>query len=115
MAATSAVLVMQDVLAQRRAPPSPRMRPRRAAPAQLRAGRRFLRRGGHLHRAAAAARLSHRHALFVAGFQLVLERPTTARQWAIQLAIALGTAAVTYLVFERYLSVILPRGSWTGW
>ena len=54
-------------------------------------------------------------ALFVAGFQAVLERPTTLRQWAIQLAIAVGTAAVTYLVFERYLSVILPRGSWTGW
>jgi hypothetical protein len=54
-------------------------------------------------------------ALFVAVFQLVLERPTTLRQWAIQLAIAIGTAAVTYLVFERYLSVILPRGSWTNW
>jgi hypothetical protein len=37
------------------------------------------------------------------------------RQWGIQVAIAVGTAAVTYLVFERYLSVILPRGSWTGW
>jgi putative tricarboxylic transport membrane protein len=45
----------------------------------------------------------------------VLERQTTMRQWAIQLAIAVGTAAVTYLVFERYLSVILPRGSWTNW
>jgi putative tricarboxylic transport membrane protein len=54
-------------------------------------------------------------ALFVATFQVVLERPTTLRQWAIQLAIAIGTAAVTYLVFERYLSVILPRGSWTNW
>jgi hypothetical protein len=54
-------------------------------------------------------------ALFVAAFQLVLERPTALRQWAIQLAIAIGTSAVTYLVFERYLSVILPRGSWTGW
>ena len=54
-------------------------------------------------------------ALFVAAFQLVLERPTKLRQWAIQLAIAIGTAAVTYLVFERYLSVILPRGSWTDW
>ena len=54
-------------------------------------------------------------ALFVAAFQLVLERPTTLRQWAIQLAIAVGTAGVTYLVFERYLSVILPRGSWTNW
>jgi putative tricarboxylic transport membrane protein len=53
--------------------------------------------------------------LFVAGFQLVLERPTSLQQWAVQVAIAIGTAAVTYLVFERYLSVILPRGSWTDW
>jgi hypothetical protein len=54
-------------------------------------------------------------ALFVAVFQATLERPTTVRGWLTQLAIAIGTAAVTYLVFERYLSVILPRGSWTGW
>jgi putative tricarboxylic transport membrane protein len=54
-------------------------------------------------------------ALFVAGLQAVLERPQTPRQWAIQLAIAISTAAVTYLVFERYLSVILPHGSWSNW
>ena len=54
-------------------------------------------------------------ALFVAGFQAVLERPTTMRQWAGHLAVAAGTAAVTFVVFEHYLLVILPRGSWTGW
>jgi len=54
-------------------------------------------------------------ALFVAGFQLVLERPTTLRQWAIQVAIAVGTSAATYLVFNHYLLVLLPRGAWTGW
>ena len=54
-------------------------------------------------------------ALFVAAFQAVLERPTTLRQWAMLVAVAVGTAAVTYLVFERYLSVLLPRGSWTDW
>ena len=27
----------------------------------------------------------------------------------------IATSAVTYLVFERYLSVILPRGRWTDW
>jgi hypothetical protein len=29
--------------------------------------------------------------------------------------VAVGTSAVTYLVFEQYLTVLLPRGTWTGW
>ena len=54
-------------------------------------------------------------ALFVAAFQLVLERPRTLRQWAALAVIAVGTAVVTHLVFEHYLLVLLPRGTWTGW
>lgn len=54
-------------------------------------------------------------ALFVAAFQMVLEMPRTSRQWAVLLAVAIGTAAVTHLVFEHYLLVLLPRGSWTDW
>ncbi len=54
-------------------------------------------------------------ALFVAAFQLVLERPATLRQWLLLAAVALATSAVTYLVFELYLTVLLPRGTWTGW
>jgi hypothetical protein len=53
--------------------------------------------------------------LFVAVFQLVLERPTTLRQWALLLAVAVGTSALTYVAFDKYLSVLLPRGRWTGW
>jgi putative tricarboxylic transport membrane protein len=53
--------------------------------------------------------------LFVAAFQVVLERPTTWRQWAVMAAVAVGTSAVTYVVFERYLTVLLPRGTWTDW
>ncbi len=30
-------------------------------------------------------------------------------------AIAVGTSAVTYTVFNNYLLVLLPRGTWTGW
>ena len=30
-------------------------------------------------------------------------------------AVALAHAAVTYLAFERYLTVLLPRGRWTDW
>jgi putative tricarboxylic transport membrane protein len=54
-------------------------------------------------------------ALFVAAFQLGLERPSTLRQWVVLIGVAIGTSAVTYFVFEQYLTVLLPRGSWTGW
>ena len=116
MAAMSALLLVQDLVAQRQAPGSIAAEPAPAEP----------KRNYGLVLAAFVAvaiyiallpYLGFRiaTALFVAGFQVVLERPATLRQWGIQLAIAVGTAAVTYLVFERYLSVILPRGSWTGW
>jgi hypothetical protein len=52
--------------------------------------------------------------LFVGAMQAALDRPKSARQWAVLAAIALGTAAVSYFIFERYLLVLLPRGAWTG-
>jgi putative tricarboxylic transport membrane protein len=54
-------------------------------------------------------------ALFVAAVQAALEWPRSVREWLVLAAIALGTVVATYLVFERYLLVLLPRGSWTGW
>jgi putative tricarboxylic transport membrane protein len=54
-------------------------------------------------------------AAFVAAFQLLLERPATPRQWGVLAAVAIGTSVVTYIVFERYLLVLLPRGAWTSW
>ena len=53
--------------------------------------------------------------LFVGALQAMLDLPRTVRQWAVLVAVAIGTVAVTYLVFETYLLVLLPRGSWTGW
>jgi putative tricarboxylic transport membrane protein len=53
--------------------------------------------------------------VFVVAMQVAVERPRTVMQWLVALGIAVATAAVTYLVFERYLSVLLPRGVWTGW
>jgi putative tricarboxylic transport membrane protein len=53
--------------------------------------------------------------LFVAGFQVILERPRTLHGWLQMAAIALATSAVTYVVFNNYLLVLLPRGAWTGW
>jgi hypothetical protein len=52
--------------------------------------------------------------LFVAALQPVIEPPRTGRRWLLVLAVALATAAVSYLVFERYLTVLLPRGRLTG-
>jgi putative tricarboxylic transport membrane protein len=54
-------------------------------------------------------------ALFVAAFQFAVERPMSARDWTKLLAVALGTSLITHLVFESYILVLLPRGSWTGW
>jgi len=51
--------------------------------------------------------------LFVVALQLVLQ-PGRERHWVRVLAVALVTAVVTHLVFESYLSVLLPRGRWTG-
>ena len=52
--------------------------------------------------------------LFVGALQAALGRPRSMRQWLVLAAIALGTALVSYFVFERYLLVLLPRGAWTG-
>ncbi|HEX2337362.1 MAG TPA: tripartite tricarboxylate transporter TctB family protein [Hyphomicrobiaceae bacterium] len=53
--------------------------------------------------------------LFVTAFQVILELPRTLRAWLQMAAIAVGTSAVTYVVFNNYLLVLLPRGVWTGW
>jgi len=52
--------------------------------------------------------------LYVAAANALLEPPRSARGWATTALVALLTAAATYYIFERYLLVLLPRGSWTG-
>jgi len=52
--------------------------------------------------------------IFVAALQVVLEKPRGSRGWCVVLIAAAATVAVTYLAFEVYLSVLMPRGSWTG-
>ncbi len=54
-------------------------------------------------------------ALFVAALQILLEPPASWRGWLLVPLVAIATAAMTWLVFERYLSVLLPRGTWTAW
>ena len=52
--------------------------------------------------------------IFVAALQVTLEPPPGIKKAAAQLVTALATSLVTYLLFERYLLVLLPRGAWTG-
>lgn len=53
--------------------------------------------------------------IFVAALQAVFEPPRGARGWVLLMVSGLATALVTYIVFNDYLSVLLPRGHWTGW
>lgn len=50
--------------------------------------------------------------VFVATLQAVFERPSGWRHWLKIAVAALATVIVTYLAFETYLSVLLPRGRW---
>jgi hypothetical protein len=52
--------------------------------------------------------------LFMVGAQSVLDPPRDTRRCIVLVAIAIVATALTWLVFERYLSVLLPRGRWTG-
>jgi hypothetical protein len=52
--------------------------------------------------------------LFVGGANALLDPPRGARGWMRALVLALATTLLTWIVFERWLSVLLPRGSWTG-
>ena len=50
---------------------------------------------------------------FVSILQIALEPPRNRNSWLRVVIVALVTTLVNYLVFERYLSVLLPRGRWT--
>jgi putative tricarboxylic transport membrane protein len=51
---------------------------------------------------------------YVAVANALLDPPRGARGWVRVALVALLTSAATYLVFEHYLTVLMPRGSWTG-
>ena len=52
--------------------------------------------------------------LYVVAASALLDSPRSAKGWLGVLLLAVITAFLTHLVFERYLSVLLPRGRWTG-
>ena len=52
--------------------------------------------------------------LYVAATNALLDRPNGWKGAARVLAVALITTVAVYYVFERYLTVLLPRGRWTN-
>lgn len=50
---------------------------------------------------------------YVAASNALLDPPKGAKGWARAAAVALVTTLLVYYAFERYLSVLLPRGRWT--
>ena len=51
---------------------------------------------------------------YVVAANALLAPPRGLKGWAGAVLLGLATAFATWLVFERYLSVLLPRGRWTG-
>jgi hypothetical protein len=51
--------------------------------------------------------------MYLAVTNAMLDFPRGAKGWLRVLAVALITTVVVYFAFERYLSVLLPRGRWT--
>jgi hypothetical protein len=109
-AALSLGLVVADVLARRKPRPAP------AAPgARLNYPLVAISFGVFAVYALALPWLGFRLAtfLFVGGTNALLDPPRGAKGWLRALVLALVTTVVTWLVFERWLSVLLPRGRWT--
>ncbi|MDQ5850400.1 MAG: tripartite tricarboxylate transporter TctB family protein [Pseudomonadota bacterium] len=52
--------------------------------------------------------------IFMAALQTTLDFPRNKKGWIVVAVTALVTTVVTYIVFEHYLHVLLPRGRWTN-
>lgn len=53
--------------------------------------------------------------LYVAAANALLDPPRGAKGWGRVALVAAITTVVVYVVFERYLLVLLPRGHWTDY
>jgi len=51
--------------------------------------------------------------VYVAASNALLDSPKSAKGWGRVLLVAAITTLVVYYVFERYLTVLMPRGRWT--
>jgi hypothetical protein len=114
LAGLSLILIVLDVMAHRRQPAGA---PVAVAPGPARNYRlvlvTFVQFGLYI---ALLPELGFRiaTALFVAALQVALDWPRLSKQWALVLVVAVGTSLVCFTVFEDYLSVLLPRGRWSG-
>ncbi len=52
--------------------------------------------------------------VYIAAANALLDPPKNAKGWLRVLALALVATVVVYYAFEYYLSVLMPRGRWTG-
>jgi putative tricarboxylic transport membrane protein len=52
--------------------------------------------------------------LYIAATNTLLDYPKNAKGWARVAIVSIVTTVAVYYVFERYLTVLLPRGSWTN-
>jgi hypothetical protein len=52
--------------------------------------------------------------VYVAATNAMLEPPRSTKSYLRVITVGLVTTVVIYYAFERYLSVLLPRGRWTG-
>ena len=112
MAVLSAILIVMDVRAARTSP-APMAAATGPAPNYRLVLTTFILFGLYI---ALLPALGFRIAtfLFVLALQITLEWPQDWKRWLVALVVALGTAAVCHFVFEDYLSVLLPRGTWSG-
>ena len=51
--------------------------------------------------------------VYVASASALMDPPRSRWHWLRPIVLGLITALATWLVFERYLSVLMPRGRWT--
>ena len=109
----AALLLVQDVLARRRAPARVARAPGTAAPKYGMVVLLFALFAAYV---LALPPLGFRVATFafLVVMQLALEPARTPRRWIVTLVVALAATFVAYYVFEQYLQVLLPRGRWTG-
>ena len=52
--------------------------------------------------------------LYVAASNALLDVPRSGKNWMRVILVGLITTVVVYYVFERYLTVLMPRGRWTN-
>jgi hypothetical protein len=103
-------LVIADLLAQRKQQPAPA-----AAHKRLNYPLVAMSFGVFALYCAALPGLGFRIATFayVVASNVLLAPPRSPRGWAGAVILGFATALLTWLIFERELSVLLPRGRWT--